>query len=140
VAHAGNVRESFASRLTLDHGPRDFWDSPKVLWRPVTMLIRICTLLVAAAVASGFLQPDQAQARAGIRYLPIHATATNTSSAFNKYIFSFKLPFPLNFRGLVGDVSTYSVPQTFSEALISVHYSPPTVALRAVRYLLITAT
>ena len=61
----------------------------------------------------------------GAQFLDIKATATTYASSFKKYLYSFALPrSSLNIIGFGGYVSITSGTPRFSEALISVHYSP----------------
>jgi hypothetical protein len=59
------------------------------------------------------------------QFLNIKATVTTYAPTFKKYLYSFALPQPaLNITGFKGYVSITSKTPRFSEALISVHYSP----------------
>jgi hypothetical protein len=59
------------------------------------------------------------------QFLDIKATATTFASSFKKYLYSFALPRPsIDIIGFGGHVSISSRTPSFSEALISVHYSP----------------
>src|SRR5579859_8055721 len=56
--------------------------------------------------------------------VPMNASALNTSSAFNKFLYSFPIPATSTFVGLTGSASIHSDTNVFSEALISVKYIP----------------
>jgi hypothetical protein len=61
----------------------------------------------------------------GAKFLDIKATATTYASTFKKILYSFALPAPaLGIIGFRGYVSVSSETPRFSEALISVRYSP----------------
>jgi hypothetical protein len=62
---------------------------------------------------------------ASTQSLDIKATATTYAPTFKKYLYSFILPQPaVSIIGFGGDISITSGTPRFSEALISVHYSP----------------
>ncbi len=71
----------------------------------------------------GGLVPAMALA-AGTTSVSLPGSATNTSSNFNKYLFSFPVPAGATFTGLSGSASIYSSAPSFSEALVTVQNIP----------------
>jgi hypothetical protein len=59
-----------------------------------------------------------------MRSLGLQASVVTYSARFKKYLYSFRLPGTVTFKGLSGSVSTDQPLSSFSEALISLHELP----------------
>jgi hypothetical protein len=59
-----------------------------------------------------------------LRSLGLQASVVTYPARFKKYLYSFRLPGAVTFRGLSGSVSTDQPLSSFSEALISLHELP----------------